>query len=150
MNYQEDTVLQIFKEYLEKQGYSVLSASGKQQGLYRFSIGTARKGPDIVAAKDNIMLVGEGKKRSAELLKMDTRGISDYNSLQYILDHPEAQAQIVNCIPGNLSGIAKKQYKFLACVVGSTSYANCLQCFVDDRIFVYRVDVKQQKVIKEK
>ena len=63
-NYNEDDVLDVFKEYLENNGFLVLSISGKQQGLYRFSIGNYRKGPDIVALKQNMLLVGEGKKQS--------------------------------------------------------------------------------------
>ncbi len=146
-NYNEDDVLDTFKGFLENNGFLVLSISGKQQGLYRFSIGNYRKGPDIVAIKQNILLVGEGKKLSGMLFNKDIREISDYNSMIYFLDHKEAQQELLDCLPDSLKP-NNDRYLILACVVGSTSFAKHLTKVTDKRIKIYQVSVKE-KTVKE-
>ena len=146
-NYNEDDVLDVFKEYLENNGFLVLSISGKQQGLYRFSIGNYRKGPDIVALKQNMLLVGEGKKQSGMLFNNDDRGISDYSGMQYFLNHKESQQELLSFLPNSLKP-NNNQYLINACVVGSTAFSKHLSKMTDNRIKVFQVNMKEHRVLE--
>lgn len=103
--YREDDLLSDFGIFLQKQEFIILSLSGNQQGRYWFQMGKHRKAPDVIAVRNNLALVGEAKVRSRDLFRLQQNGVSDYQSLQYMLDNTESYTQLKDKILGSLKNL---------------------------------------------
>ena len=141
--YREDDLLSTFGKYLSKNNFLILSLSGNQQGQYWFQMGDYRKAPDIIAVRQDIILVGEAKVKSRELFKSKNGRPSDYQSLQYLLDNAAAKEQVLQRITASLSRLdhntdALPPMQMVA--VGGDSFTPLQNMMDDHRIWCFAVE----------
>lgn len=94
----EDDSLSLLGDKLKKSLFTLLAISGNQQGMYIYRIGKYRKSPDIVAVKNNNIIVGEAKTIASDSFRMDKRGISDYSSMCHLFDSIDAKQELIGRI----------------------------------------------------
>lgn len=136
--YREDDLLADFGLFLQSHDFIILALSGNQQGHYWFQIGGHRKGPDIVAVRRNMILVGEAKVRSRQLFHSKTHGLSDYQSLQFLLDIPSAYQQLSSMVSASMKYLGKpfsSKPQIQAIVVGGDSFLPFHNNLTDMRIW---------------
>lgn len=144
-NILEEDVLGVLREYLIDNDYVVLSCNGVQ-GQYFYKIPGGRKFPDIIAVKNNVLLIGEGKIKAPDLFK-NKGNISDYDSILYLKNNPSVLQQFVSVIERRLQmmnissrGSLTVQYVFCA-----NSFATVLNNIEKD-ILLYEIDVHKRVV----
>lgn len=136
--YREDDLLADFGPFLQTYGFTVLALSGNQQGRYWFKMGEYRKGPDIVAVRGNMILVGEAKVRSRGLFQSTRHGWSDYQSLQFLIDTPSAYQQLSDMVSDSMEYLGKPfsgTPQIQAVVVGGDSFLSLKSRLTDTRIW---------------
>lgn len=141
--YREDDLLSSFGKYLAKYDFLILALSGNQQGRYWFQMENCRKAPDIIAFRQDIVLVGEAKIKSRELFKTVHGYKSDYKSLQYLLDTDNANEQLSEMIRASVAHLNKKiviMPPIQAIVVGGDSFTALRDEMIDNRIWHFTVD----------
>lgn len=140
----EDDLLAIYGVYLESKDFKLFSISGNQQGRFWYNMDKYRKGPDIVAVKDDMILIGEGKRKSRDLFLANARGHSDYESIKYLLNSAKAYAQLMRKVEESCKkiGLAFSEKSFIkGVIVGGDSFDNLLSLMDDERIGYVYVDV---------
>lgn len=151
--YREDDLLSSFGIYLINHGFRILALSGNQQGRYWFHMGNYRKAPDIIAIRQDIVLVGEAKVKSRELFKSAHNRKSDYQSLQYLLNNNLAKEQLFQMIKASAARLDQKYENMppiQAIVVGGDSFAALQDDMVDNRIWNFTVDKTTENVIPDR
>lgn len=147
--YREDDLLADFGPFLQVRDFMILALSGNQQGLYWFQIGEHRKGPDIVAVRRNMILVGEAKVRSRSLFHSTAHGSSDYQSLQFLLDTPPAYQQLSGMVSDSMERLGKPFGgipEIQAIVVGGDSFLPLHNRLTDPRIWHIAVGREREGV----
>lgn len=147
--YREDDLLSHFGVYLERNGFFILALSGNQQGRYWFQMENYRKAPDIIAVRNEVVLVGEAKVKSRELFKAVHGRKSDYQSLQYLLNTENAKQQLSDMVIKNVAQFSKLKVtspKLRAIVVGGYSFVTLQDYMTDNRISYYVVDKETGEV----
>lgn len=151
--YREDDLLSSFGIYLTKHDFLVLALSGNQQGRYWFHMDNYRKAPDIIAIRQDIVLVGEAKVKSRELFRSVHNRKSDYQSLQYLLDNNFAKEQLSEMIKASVFRLEQRiEYMppIQAIVVGGDSFVALQDDMVDNRIWHFTVDKNTGNVIPDR
>ena len=151
-NLREDDMLAVYGVYLESKGFKLFSISGNQQGRYWYNIDEYRKGPDIVAVKGDMILIGEGKLRSRDLFLSNTKGVSDYEAIKYLLDSPKAYSQLMHKIEDSCKkvGMVFPEQGFIkGIIVGGNPFDNLLSLIDDLRVGYVYVDM-EKGIVKEK
>ncbi len=141
--YREDDLLAQLGEFLKEKNFFILALSGNQQGQYWFQMGENRKGPDIIAVKEEVVLVGESKLKSRDLFKTSSRKRSDYQALQYLMDNKDAYNQLFNMVASSLDRLGKKLSEtsyIQPIIVGGDSFVNLKDFTTDERIQCISVD----------
>ena len=141
----EEDVLGVLKEYLIDNDYVVLSCNGVQ-GQYYYEIPGGRKFPDIIAVKNNVLLIGEGKIKALDLFK-NKGNISDYDSILYLKKNFLVLQQFVSIIERrlqilNIFGQGSLTVQFCFCANSFTSVINS----IEKDILLYEVDVHKRVV----
>ncbi|MBQ3160841.1 MAG: hypothetical protein IJC04_01795 [Oscillospiraceae bacterium] len=151
--YREDDLLSYFGSYISKHGFVILALSGNQQGQYWFNLGDYRKAPDVIAVRDDVILVGEAKLKSRELFKDINGRPSDYQCLQYLIDNHCAKEQLSKKIIASLSQLGKiieVLPPIQALVVGGDSFDVLKNKMIDERIMCFTVDKITGNVVLNK
>lgn len=145
----EDDMLEIYGQSLQERGFKIFSMSGNQQGRFWYDIGTHRKAPDIVAVKNELILVGEGKLKSKDLFAENGKGYSDYQSIVYLMDTQEAYDRLfqeveVSCKKVGISLPADTYIKGI--IVGGDPFDKLSALITDKRVGYAYVNVNTRKV----
>lgn len=151
--YREDDMLSFFGKYLQSRGFLILALSGNQQGQYWFPIGNHRKAPDIIAMRDDITLIGEAKVRSKALFKNGSGRLSDYQSLLYLIDDPQAKWHLSQKIKSSLSLLGRNIQSLppmQVILVGGDSFDLLLHEIKDSRIWYFTVDQTTGSVLPDR
>lgn len=80
----EDEVVVAFADWLRGESWLVLAEGANQGAAFRYMVDTVIKAPDIVALRDGVLLIGEGKLRARDLMVAGSRGISDFDALRQL------------------------------------------------------------------
>lgn len=141
----EEDVLGVLREYLIDNDYVVLSCNGVQ-GQYYYKIPGGRKFPDIIAEKNNILLIGEGKIKAPDLFK-NKGNISDYDSILYLKKNPSVLQQFVSVIEQRLQmlNISIQGSLIVQFVFCANSFASVINNIEKD-ILLYEIDVNKRAV----
>lgn len=151
--YREDDLLSSFGTYLTKHDFLILALSGNQQGQYWFRMGDYRKAPDIIAVRQDVVLVGEAKVKSRELFKSKNGRQSDYQSLQYLMDSSCAKEQLSQKIKASLSRLGQENESLppiQTIVVGGDPFAALQNDMKDNRIWHFTVDRNTGNVMPDR
>ncbi len=145
----EDDMLEIYGHNLQERGFNIFSLSGSQQGRFWYNIGIHRKAPDIIAVKEELILVGEGKLRSKDLFAENGKEYSDYQSIVYLLDSQEACRQLIQ----EVAVSCKKIGLFLPAdtyikgiIVGGDPFDKVRALVTDERVGYAYVNMNNRKV----
>lgn len=141
--YREDDLLSSFGTYLAKYHFLILALSGNQQGRYWFPMENYRKAPDIIAFRQDLILVGEAKVNSRELFKCVHGRRSDYQALRYLLDNGNASRQLSEKIRASLARLDREiasMPPMQAIMVGGDSFASLRDDMTDNRIWCFTVE----------
>lgn len=148
----EDDMLAIYGEYLESKGFKLFSISGNQQGRFWYNIDEYRKGPDIVAVKGNMILIGEGKLRSRDLFLANTKGFSDYEAIKYLLDSSKACSQLMHKVEESCKkiGVVFPEPGFIKGIIVGGNPFDGLLSLIDDRRVGYAYIDMEKEIVNEK
>lgn len=147
--YREDDLLADFGPFLQVHDFIILALSGNQQGHYWFQAEGHRKGPDIVAVRKNMILVGEAKVHSRSLFYSTSHGLSDYQSLQFLLDTPSAYQQLSSMVSASMKYLGRPfrdTPQMQAIVVGGDSFLPLHNNLTDTRIWHISVAREDESV----
>ena len=141
----EEDILGVLREYLIDNNYVVLSCNGVQ-GQYYYEIPGGRKFPDIIAIKNNVILIGEGKIKATDLFK-SKGNISDYDSILYLKKNPSVLQQFVSVIVRRLQmlNISNERSLTVQFVFCANSFASEINNIEKD-ILLYEIDVHKRIV----
>ena len=142
----EEDVLAVYKRYLLEEQYIVLSCNAVQ-GQYYYEYPGGRKFPDIIAVKDDVLLIGEGKIKAKDLF-VSQKNVSDYDSIQYLKNNLSILCNFTESIQKRLDLMGEDynrplKVKYVFCV--GDKFNGMLQQF-DKDILLVEVDEPNNKV----
>ena len=145
----EDDLLSIWGKHLNLNSYKILALSGNQQGMYCYNIKGYRKAPDIIAINNNKLIIGEAKLLSKDLFRVDKRGISDYNSLEYIFNHPETQLIFKKKVSEKLKTLGYEwdlNMKICLLLLSSTLFDESVNDLLDYNISAISINLSEETI----
>ena len=147
----EDDIICSVKNYLQQIDYFVLVSSASQTKYFFELDNRKRKCPDIIAIKDNILLVIEAKIKANDIFRIDYRGYSDYSCLSHVISRCDIKEKFIYKISEKLKsmGIINDNYELYTCVLANESFKKYNHKLINDEIGVISTDYINNKIYIE-
>jgi hypothetical protein len=120
-----------FAAFLREHEWTVVVARPNQAAVYFTTEAGGRKGPDVVAYRNGVLLVAEAKVKAESLFVRGGRDISDAEALRLLKDSPSCQTELWIRVRGRVASKPATAPTILTALVAATPFAEQEEMFVD-------------------